>query len=167
MSVTTSRCCGADGRDRTDTGLPPRDFKSLASTSSATSALLICIGFSRFGGNLFAKFLRVFAKSVHFASFIRVKGADDIGLALDVPGVVLSHGSRLVAEQVGLDVNNLHKEQQVWAFARRMEQGTSRGIRAAFTGVIGALATAFVGWMWLVFFSKARRTRDPLGRRPK
>ena len=29
---------GADARDRTGTGFPPRDFKSLASTNSATSA---------------------------------------------------------------------------------------------------------------------------------
>ena len=54
---------------------------------------------------------------------------------------------------LGIDMQNLHKEQQVWAFARRMHDGTNRGLRAAFTGAIGALATAIVGWLWLVFFS--------------
>jgi hypothetical protein len=37
---------GAGGGTRTHTTLPSRDFKSLASTSSATSAPLFLIGFS-------------------------------------------------------------------------------------------------------------------------
>ena len=39
-------CFGAGGGTRTHTTLPSRDFKSLASTSSATSATLISIAFS-------------------------------------------------------------------------------------------------------------------------
>lgn len=53
---------------------------------------------------------------------------------------------------LGIDMENLHKEQQVWAFMRTFHDGTYRGIRTMFTGFIGALATAIVGWMWLVFF---------------
>ena len=36
---------GAEGRTRTGTGLPPRDFKSLASTNSATPADLSLVAF--------------------------------------------------------------------------------------------------------------------------
>ena len=39
---------GAGGGTRTHTTLPSRDFKSLASTSSATSAMLISLAFSAF-----------------------------------------------------------------------------------------------------------------------
>jgi hypothetical protein len=53
---------GAGGGTRTHTTLPSRDFKSLASTSSATSALLICIGFLYFGGKCFAASPSRFAK---------------------------------------------------------------------------------------------------------
>src|SRR5712664_567292 len=44
---------GAGGGTRTHTTLPSRDFKSLASTSSATSALLISIAFSSQAGKCF------------------------------------------------------------------------------------------------------------------
>jgi hypothetical protein len=61
---------------------------------------------------------------------------------------------RDILTALGIDVQNLTKEQQVWAFARRMHDGTNRGIRAAFTGIIGAMATAFAGWIWLMFFNR-------------
>ncbi len=44
---------GAGGGTRTHTTLPSRDFKSLASTSSATSALLIPLAFSFQAGKCF------------------------------------------------------------------------------------------------------------------
>jgi hypothetical protein len=46
---------GAGGGTRTRTMLPSRDFKSLASTNSATSALLIPIAFLRFVRKRFAE----------------------------------------------------------------------------------------------------------------
>jgi hypothetical protein len=52
---------------------------------------------------------------------------------------------------LGFDLDNLHEEQQTWAFVRTMHAGTRRGIRALFTGIITALATAIVGWLWLAF----------------
>jgi hypothetical protein len=55
---------GAGGGTRTHTMLPSRDFKSLASTSSATSALLISIAFSSQSGKRFPiETPRVFARS--------------------------------------------------------------------------------------------------------
>jgi hypothetical protein len=52
---------------------------------------------------------------------------------------------------LGFDMNNLHREQQVWAFMRTFHDGTRHGIRAMFTSIIGALATAFVRWLWFAF----------------
>jgi len=37
----------------------------------------------------------------------------------------------------------------VWAFMRTYHDGPRRGLRAMFTGIIGTLATALVGWLWL------------------
>lgn len=59
---------------------------------------------------------------------------------------------RATLTALGFDMDNLHEEQQVWAFVRTMHAGTRRGILALFTGIIGALATAVVGWLWLMFF---------------
>ena len=57
--------------------MAPGDFKSLASTSSATSASLICIAFSPSGGKWFAASRWCFAKfgdkPVHGSSFTGVR----------------------------------------------------------------------------------------------
>jgi hypothetical protein len=37
---------------------------------------------------------------------------------------------------------------------RRFHDGTNRGMRAAMTGAIGAIATAIVGWVWFIFFGR-------------
>src|ERR1700704_7111665 len=54
---------GAGGGTRTHTTLPSRDFKSLASTSSATSAPFVFQGFLRFGQRMFCKKTLVFCKT--------------------------------------------------------------------------------------------------------
>lgn len=61
---------------------------------------------------------------------------------------------RATLTALGVDVNKLHEEQQVWAFARTMQQGTHRGVRFMITSTIGAVVTLFVGWLWLFFFNK-------------
>jgi hypothetical protein len=55
---------------------------------------------------------------------------------------------------LGVNPDKLHEEQQVWAFARTMQQGTKRGALALFTGFLTALATAIAGSVWLLFFNK-------------
>lgn len=55
---------------------------------------------------------------------------------------------------LGVDVDNLHKEQKVWAFARTMQQGSARGAMALLTGFLTALATLVAGSVWYLFFSK-------------
>jgi hypothetical protein len=52
---------------------------------------------------------------------------------------------------LGVNVDKLHEEQQVWAFARTMQQGTRRGTLALFTGFLSALATLVAGSVWYVF----------------
>src|SRR5206468_430601 len=52
-SLASRAKAGAGGGTRTHTTLPSRDFKSLASTSSATSALLIPLAFSSQAGKCF------------------------------------------------------------------------------------------------------------------
>ena len=76
---------GAGGGTRTHTTLPSRDFKSLASTSSATSAPLFLIGFSPRGNECFQVGAPVFqnsAKPAHFASLTRVKARMTFASAL-------------------------------------------------------------------------------------
>jgi hypothetical protein len=55
---------------------------------------------------------------------------------------------------LGIDVDNLHKEQRVWAFARTMQQGSSRGAMALFTGFLSTLAAMIAGAIWYLFFNK-------------
>jgi len=55
---------------------------------------------------------------------------------------------------LGIDMKNITQEQQVWAFMRRFHDGTNRGLPAAWTAGIGAVATAFVGWLWFMFFGR-------------
>src|ERR1035437_4083056 len=55
---------------------------------------------------------------------------------------------------LGIDAENLHKEQRVWAFARTMQQGTHRGAVALFTGFLTGLATLIAGMVWYLFFNK-------------
>src|ERR1700682_356358 len=95
---------GAGGGTRTHTTLPSRDFKSLASTSSATSAPLFLIGFSPRGNECFPRQRSRFPKRCKTCSLCVPHpsvGPDDVRLRLDVPGVVLAHALRLVARQVG------------------------------------------------------------------
>src|SRR5437879_918072 len=58
-SLASRAKAGAGGGTRTHTTLPSRDFKSLASTNSATSACLISIAFSSQAGKCFPKFIRL------------------------------------------------------------------------------------------------------------
>jgi hypothetical protein len=58
---------------------------------------------------------------------------------------------RAMLTALGVNPDKLHEEQQVWAFARTMQQGTKRGARALFTGFLTALATLIAGWLWLAF----------------
>jgi hypothetical protein len=84
---------GAGGGTRTHTTLPSRDFKSLASTSSATSAPLFLIGFSPRGNECFSVGAPV-SKTVQNCSLCvshPIEGPDDVRRRLDVPGVVLAH----------------------------------------------------------------------------
>ena len=55
---------------------------------------------------------------------------------------------------LGVDVDNLHREQQVWAFARTMQQGTRRGAIALFTGFLSTLATLIAGAIWYFFSNR-------------
>jgi len=55
---------------------------------------------------------------------------------------------RATLSALGVNLNKMHEEQQVWAFARNMQQGSRLGARA----IITALATSFAGWIWLVFY---------------
>jgi hypothetical protein len=80
------------------------NFKSLASTSSATSAPLFLIGFSPRDNECFPGRRSRFPKRCKTCSLCvphRVKSPDDVRLRLDMPGVVLAHALRLVARQVG------------------------------------------------------------------
>lgn len=54
---------------------------------------------------------------------------------------------------LGVNMDKLHEEQQVWAFARTMHQGTRRGAFALYTGFLSALATLIAGAIWYVFSS--------------
>src|SRR6266852_4439237 len=93
---------GAGGGTRTHTTLPSRDFKSLASTSSATSAPLFLIGFSPRGNECFPGQRSRFSKRCKTCSLCvphPIEGPDDVRLRLDMPGVVLAHALRLVAQQ--------------------------------------------------------------------
>ena len=93
---------GAGGGTRTHTTLPSRDFKSLASTSSATSAPLFLIGFLPRGNECFPGQRSRFPKRCKTCSLCvphPSEGPDDVRLRLDVPGVVLAHALRLVAQQ--------------------------------------------------------------------
>ena len=56
---------------------------------------------------------------------------------------------------LGVDVKDMAKEQQVWAFARTMQQGTRRGVRALSTGILTTLATLIAGWVWYFFFKQS------------
>src|SRR5713226_2900861 len=79
------------------------NFKSLASTSSATSAPLFLIGFSPRGNECFPGQRSRFPKRCKTCSLCvphPSEGPDDVRLRLDVPGVVLAHALRLVAQQV-------------------------------------------------------------------
>ena len=103
-SATAQTDTGAGGGTRTHTTLPSRDFKSLASTSSATSAPLFLIGFSPRGNECFPGHRSRFPKGGKTCSLCvphPIEGPDDVRLRLDVPGVVLAHALRLVAQQVG------------------------------------------------------------------
>lgn len=53
-----------------------------------------------------------------------------------------------------MDPDKMHEEQQMIAFARTMYTGTRRGVFALWTGVIGAAATVFVGWLVWFFSGK-------------
>src|SRR6267378_7371298 len=80
------------------------NFKSLASTSSATSAPLFLKGFSPRGNECFPSPRFRFPKRCKTCSLCvphPSEGPDDVRLRLDVPGVVLAHALRLVAQQVG------------------------------------------------------------------
>src|SRR3954469_8885286 len=92
---------GAGGGTRTHTTLPSRDFKSLASTSSATSASLICIAFLPFARNCFEANPSRFANPCSRLVLDSAECTDDVLLSLDVAGVVLAHRFRLVADEVG------------------------------------------------------------------
>src|SRR6266566_9142432 len=98
---------GAGGGTRTHTTLPSRDFKSLASTSSATSALLIPLAFSSQAGKCFPIEPLRFPFRLQTCSRIVQTVADpaecpdDVLLGLDVPGIVDAHAFRLVADQIG------------------------------------------------------------------
>ena len=52
---------------------------------------------------------------------------------------------------IGFDLENLHEEQQVWAWARTMHNSTRWGVRAIVTSLIGTIITAIAGWLWLAF----------------
>lgn len=83
------------------------NFKSLASTRSATSALLISIAFSFQAGKCFP----IEPLRFHFGYKTRsrlvltvfdpAECSDDVLLGLDVPGIVGAHAFRLVADQIG------------------------------------------------------------------
>ena len=95
---------GAGGGTRTHTTLPSRDFKSLASTSSATSAPLFLIGFLPRSNECFPGQCSRFPKRCKTCSPCvphPIEGPDDVRLRLDVSGVALAHALRLVAQQVG------------------------------------------------------------------
>src|SRR5437016_5355788 len=79
---------------RTHTTLPSRDFKSLASTSSATSASLISIAFLPFARKCFAANPSCFANRCSRLVLDPAECADDVLLSLDVAGVVLAHRFR-------------------------------------------------------------------------
>ena len=51
---------------------------------------------------------------------------------------------------LGFNMDELHEEQQMVAFSRRMYQGTQAGKGWAFKAVISALITA--GFGWLVYY---------------
>jgi len=55
---------------------------------------------------------------------------------------------------LGIDVDKIHEEQQVWAFARTMQQGTRRGALALFTGFLSTLATLIAGAIWYFFSNR-------------
>jgi hypothetical protein len=55
---------------------------------------------------------------------------------------------------LGIDVDKLHEEQRVWAFARTMQQGTQRGVFALITGFATTAAATIAGSAWYVFFNK-------------
>jgi hypothetical protein len=59
-----------------------------------------------------------------------------------------------ILTSLGVDINNMAKEQRVWAFARTMQQGTSRGIMALTTGFLSMVATLIAGAIWYFFFNK-------------
>jgi len=52
---------------------------------------------------------------------------------------------------LGVNVENMHEEQQVWAFARQMHQGTRLGMRSLVRGSMAAIGTAAIGWIWWIF----------------
>ena len=52
---------------------------------------------------------------------------------------------------LGVDVSKPLEVQKDFAFVRTMRMGSHWGARAAFTGIITAIATALVGWLWLAF----------------
>ena len=52
---------------------------------------------------------------------------------------------------LGVNVDRLHEEQQVWAFARSMHQGTRRGALALFTGFLTALSGLIATALWYIF----------------
>ncbi len=61
---------------------------------------------------------------------------------------------RATLTALGIDIDKLHEEQKVWAFARTMQQGTQRGFLAIFTGFLTSTAALIAGSVWYVFFNK-------------
>ncbi|WP_315792210.1 MULTISPECIES: hypothetical protein [unclassified Bradyrhizobium] len=61
---------------------------------------------------------------------------------------------RQLLTSLGIDPDKLMEERKVWAFARTMQQGTSKGVAAMITGFATAFATTVAGSIWLIFFNK-------------
>jgi hypothetical protein len=53
---------------------------------------------------------------------------------------------RGVLTSLGFDMDNLHEEQQVIAFARKMYDGTKGSLKAIRNGALVSITTALVGW---------------------
>ncbi|WP_024516870.1 hypothetical protein [Bradyrhizobium sp. Tv2a-2] len=79
-------------------------------------------------------------------------------IAEDVARIVAAEAAKEAVKEtltaLGVKVDNLPEEQQVWAFARTMQQGTHRGVRVLITSTLGAVVTLVVGWIWYAFFKQ-------------
>ena len=81
---------------------------------------------------------------------------------LDIANSAAEHAAEKAADKavrsllvaLGINPDKLHEEQQVWAFARTMQQGTHRGTLALFTGFLTGLSTLIAGAVWYLFFNK-------------